>query len=350
MTSPQVAVPKPPAPPGPTRRVSGPVWRVLAVPVLLLALGTAGFMLIEGWEAFDALYMTVITVTTVGFFEVHPLSPAGRSFTILLALGGVFTLFYAATAIIGAFVSGQVRGDLWRQRMERTLAHVEDHTIVCGLGRMGRMVCTEFAALKMPFVVVDRDPAVFEGFALANGIPLVGDATTDEALRRAGVERARVLVTLAASDADNLYITMSARLLNEKLHIVARAEEEGAEKKLLRAGANRVVSPYVIGGHRVAQAVLRPAVIDFLELATREDYLELQIEEIEVHAGSALAGTSIKETGIRRDLGIIVVAVKRLDATMAFNPEPEMELRPGDILITLGHREQLERLEALARA
>lgn len=322
---------------------------LLVVPALLLAAGTAGFMIIERWSAFDALYMTVITLTTVGFFEVHTLGTAGRSFTMFLSLGGVFTLFYSASALISAVVTGQVRGDLWRQRMERQLGELRDHVIVCGLGRMGRLVCTEFSALGQPFVVIDRSAEVLETFTFPNAIPVAGDATSDEVLRRAGVDRARVLVTLAASDADNLYITMSARLLNEKLTIVARAEEDGADKKLLRAGANRVISPYVIGGHRVAQAVLRPAVMDFLELAMRQDYLELQIEEIDVMAGSALAGTQIKDTGIRRDLGIIVVAVKRGDEPMMFNPAPGMAVAAGDTLIALGHREQLDRLERLAR-
>lgn len=322
----------------------------LAVPTVLLGGGTAGYMLIEGWGAFDAAYMTVITITTVGFFEVHPLGAGGRAFTMLLALGGVFTLFYAATALIGSVVTGRLQGDLWRERMERTLSGMRDHVIVCGLGRMGRMVCSEFSALGRPFVVIDRSQEVLDAFSLPHGIPLAGDATSDEVLRRAGVDRAQVLVTLAASDADNLFITMSARLLNEKLVIVARAEEEGVEKKLLRAGATRVISPYVIGGHRVAQAVLRPAVMDFLELATREDFHELQIEEVDVQAGSALAGAQIKDTGIRRELGIIVVAVKRGEEGMVFNPAPEQVLAAGDTLITLGHREQLDRLETLARS
>jgi voltage-gated potassium channel len=323
---------------------------VLLAPMLLLSGGTAGYMLIEGWGVLDALYMTVITVTTVGYLEVHPLSTGGRAFTMVLALGGVFTLFYAATAAISAIVSGRARGNIWRQRMERTLATLTDHIIVCGMGRMGRFVCSQFSSQGMPFVVIDREASVFEGFALEHGIPLVGDATSDEVLRQAGVHRARVLVTSAASDADNLFITMSARLLNDKLTIVARAEEEGAEKKLVRAGANRVVSPYLIGGVRMTQAVLRPTVIDFLELAIREDFEELQIEEVSVQAGSALAGTLIRDNKIRSDLGIIVVAVKRGDGSMVFNPDPDLAMAAGDTLIVLGHRNQLDQLESLAEA
>jgi voltage-gated potassium channel len=293
--------------------------------------------------------MTVITVTTVGFLEVHPLSAAGRVFTIVLLLAGVFTLFWAASAIIQAIVSGEVRGHLGRQRVERKLAELKDHIIVCGFGRMGHLVCSEFSALGIPFVLVEREAALLEGFSLPHGIVLQGDATSDEVLRKAGVARARSLVTVTASDADNLYITMSARLLAEKLFIVARAEDEDAERKLLRAGASRVVSPYVIGGQRVAQAVLRPAVMDFIELATRSEHLELQIEEIEIEAGSPLDGAQVKDSRIRQDLGIIIVAIKKVDRKMLFNPAPEVTIAAQDTLITLGSRDQLDRLEALAR-
>jgi voltage-gated potassium channel len=321
----------------------------LAVPVLLVVAGTAGYCLLEGWSAFDAFYMTVITITTVGFMEVHPLSTPGRAFTSLLALGGVFTLLYAATSVIRAVVSGEIGGSLGRQRMERRLAELAGHAIVCGYGRMGRLVCSEFSNLGMPFVIIDQQAAVLADFRDSHGMALQGDATDDHVLRRAGVERAKVLVTVAASDAANLYITMSARLLNEKLFIVARSEEAEAEPKLMRAGANRVVSPYVIGGQRMAQAVLRPNVMDFIELATRSDYLDVQIEEARVEAGSALAGRSLKDSRLRQDLGIIIVAIRKPDGKMVFNPAPEVAIEVGDLLITLGHRDQLDRLEAMAR-
>jgi voltage-gated potassium channel len=323
---------------------------MLVVPVLLTALGTFGYHMVEGWAWFDALYMTVITITTVGFLEVHPLSHAGRTFTMLLALGGIFTLFYAATEAIRAIVSGEVRSVLGRQRMQRSLAEIRDHFVVCGFGRMGHLVCREFSSLGLPFVVIDREASLLRDFSLPHGIPLVGDATSDEVLRMAGAERARGLVTAAASDADNLYVTMSARFLNDKLFIVARAEEEAAEKKLRRAGANRVVSPYVIGGQRVALAVLRPAVMDFIELATSKEHMELQIEEAEIASGSRLAGLSLKASQLRQDLGIIIVAIKKPDGRMLFNPAPETVLSAADVLITLGHREQLDRLEAMAGA
>lgn len=335
-------------------RSGGPPLRTfllaLSAPVLLLAVGTAGYMLVEGWGAFDALYMSAITVSTVGYLEVHPLSAGGRVFTIVYLLVGVFSLFYVATSIIRSIVSGEVRTQLGRQMMERTLATIEGHVVVCGLGRMGRIVCQEFSAMEMRFVVIDRDPALVEGLNIPHGIGLAGDATSDEVLRRAGVERARTLVTLAASDADNLYIVMSARLLNDKLHIVARAADEEAEKKLVRAGANRVVSPYVIGGQRVAQAVLRPAVLDFLELAQREDFQELQIEEVSIGARGSLVGAQIKDNRIRQDLGVMVVAVRKPNGGMQFNPKPDTTLEAGDTLIALGHKDQLAQLENLARA
>jgi len=321
---------------------------IVAIPVCLILLGATGYWLIEDWPFFDALYMSVISLTTVGYMEVHQLSPYGRVFTMVFVLGGVFTLFYAATEVVRAVVSGEIASVFGRQRMQKSLADMKDHLVVCGFGRMGRLVCEQFSSLRLPFVVVEKDAGLLGEFQMAHGIPLVGDATTDDVLRQAGVERARGLVSAAASDADNLYITMSARFLNEKLFIVARAEEEGAEKKLLRAGASKVVSPYVIGGHRVAQAVLRPNVMDFIELATRSEHLELQIEEAEVSQRSALAGQTLEQSRLRRDLGIILVAIKKRDGRMVFNPAAETVIEPKDLLITLGHRQQLDRLEELA--
>jgi voltage-gated potassium channel len=320
----------------------------LLVVIVLLTGGTLGYMLVEGWSAFDSIYMTVITLTSVGYLEVHPLSSAGRVFTMGLLLSGVFSLFYAATAAIRSIVSGELTGQLGRSRMEKKLESLRDHIIVCGYGRMGQLVAQEFSVQKMPFVVIERSPELLADFGVEHGLALAGDATHDETLRRAGIERARTLVTLAASDANNLFITMSARLMSDRIFIVARAEDEGAEKKLMRAGASRVVSPYVIGGQRVAQAVLRPSVVDFIELATRSDYMALQIEETQVHKNSALCGRPLRDTGLRQDLGLIVVAIKNPDGKMVFNPPPESVIADGDILITLGAKNKQDQLRTLA--
>jgi voltage-gated potassium channel len=319
------------------------------LPIGILALGTVGYMVIEGWSAFDSLYMTVMTVTTVGIKEVHPMDRAGEAFTIFLMLGGIFTIFYAAGEIIRAIVSGQVQQVLGRQRMEQSLAGMKDHIIVCGYGRMGRLVCREFSSQGVPFVVIERAPELLENLKLRHGIPLHGDATSDEILKAAGVERARALVAVLASDADNLYITMSARLLNDQLFIVARAEDDRAEHKLHRAGASRVVSAYAMGGYRVAHAVLRPTVVDFLDQAIRSEHLEVQIEEIQVASHSKLVGQNVRDSNIRQDLGIIIVAIKKATGAMVFNPPSDAVLAAGDILITLGHKDQLDKLETLAK-
>jgi voltage-gated potassium channel len=322
---------------------------LLLVPTGLVVIGTIGYFVLEkDYTLFDALYMTVITLTTVGYEEVHRLSTAGRLFTIFLLFGGVFALFYAATEFLRAVVTGEVQQVWGRQRMERNLAALKDHLIVCGYGRMGRFICEEFSREGLDFVVIDRQEEVLRDFRLAHGIALVGEATSDEVLRKAGVERARALVTVAASDADNLFITMSARLLNDRLFIVARAEGEKAEPKLLRAGANRVVAPYAIGGSKVAQAVLRPAVVDFIELATKTEHLDLQIEETMVKPHSRLAGQSLRASRMREDLGVIVVAVKKPEGHLVTNLSGEAVMQAGDTLIALGSRQSLDTLEELA--
>jgi voltage-gated potassium channel len=322
---------------------------LLLVPLVLVSVGTLGYYVLEpDYSLFDGLYMTVITLTTVGYAEVHPLSPRGRVFTIFLLLGGVFAVFYTATELLRAVITGEVQQLLGRQRMQRSLAALKNHMIICGFGRMGRFICAEFSREGLDFVVIDCNEEVLRDFQLAHGIPLPGDATSDEILKKAGVERARALVTVAASDADNLFITMSARLLNDRLFIVARAEGEHAEAKLLRAGANRVVAPYAIGGLRVAHAVLRPAVVDFIELATKTEHLDLQIEETLVREGSRLDGQTLRASRMREDLGVIVVAVKKSEGHLVSNLSGDAVIEAGDTLIALGSRLSLDKVEDLA--
>jgi voltage-gated potassium channel len=322
---------------------------VLGLVPLLVLVGTVGYYFIEtDWTLLDALYMTIITLSTIGYGEVHPLSDAGRVFTIVLILAGVATISYAAAEAVRLIVSGEVQ-NLWgKQRMERNLSQLHGHLIVCGYGRMGRLVCKEFSRQNVPFVVIDTNAQLLEDFHLSHGIALLGDATSDEVLRHAGIERARALVTVMASDADNLYTTLSARLLNKDMYIVARAEDARSEVKLSRAGANRVVSPYMIGGQRLAQAVLRPTVVDFIELATQNEQVELQMEETTTDATSTLVGTSLRDSRIRAELKVIIVAVKKPSGEMVFNPDPEMVIEAGAVLVAIGSREQLDKLEQLA--
>ncbi len=318
-----------------------------ATPFVLVAIGSEGYHVIEGWSWLDALYMTVTTLSTVGFGEVHPLSAAGRMFTVGLVLGGVFTMAAAVTSVISSLVSGEVQKLLGRQRMERSLASMKDHVIVCGYGRMGHIVCDELAVINQPFVAIDRDHNLIEHFPGHIGVALEGDATADEVLRKAGIDRARAVVSALPHDADNLFVTMSAKLLNEKVFVVARAEDPASEAKLTRAGANRVVAPYVLGGGRVVQAVLRPTVLDFIDLATKTHHIELQMEETLVHHSSGLIGKKLSES-MNREHRIIIVAIKRKNGKMEFNPGGETKLDEGDTLISLGHRHDLDRLERLA--
>ena len=264
------------------------LWAALIIPFLLLLVGTVGYKWIEGtpWTYFDGFYFTAITLTTIGYGELYPLSQAGRVFTVFLAYGGIFTLTYFASELIRAVVSGELRLMIGRQWVDDKLSTLAGHLIVCGHGRMGKIVCSELERQKKWFVLIEKQADLLRDVPYAHCLPLVGDATDDELLRKAGVERARSLIAVVGSDADNVYITLSARLINTRLLIVARAEEMEAEAKLRKVGANKVISPFLAGGHRAVQAALRPAVLHFLEMATRPEFLDLQIEEVRIAPGS----------------------------------------------------------------
>ena len=320
----------------------------IAALVTVIAFGTLGYAMIEDWQAFDALYMTIITLATVGFREVHELSPEGKIFTIVLIISGTGIIAYTLSSLIQFTLEGQLRKILGRKKLESRIGKLRDHYIICGYGRIGHLICREFQSRPTPFVVVEQNPNHIERLGREGYMYVEGDATDDETLQAAGIEHAKGLITAVTSDTDNVYITLTARGLNPKLFILARAGEEGAEKKLMRAGASKVISPYTIGASRMAQAILRPSVVDFIELATASEHLALQIEEIRIAADSVLAGKSLINSGIRQSMGIIIVGIKESDGKMTFNPPPEKNIEPNSVLIILGERPAISQLEKIA--
>ncbi len=323
-------------------KLINPVIAILGV----IAIGTIGYVAIEKWGFFDALYMTIITLTTVGYHEVHDLSQTGRTFSMILMLSGVGTMFYMFGVGAKVLLEGELRDILGRKKLSKKIENLKKHYIICGFGRMGNIICREMIQKKAPFVVIEGSPEVVASMD-GDILSMQGDATQDSVLRQAGIERARGLISVLASDASNLYVVLSARGLNPKLRIIARASEEGSEQKLLRAGADSVVSPYYIGGLRIAHTLLKPAVVDFIEFATRSGNLELQMEEVKVKDTSHIIDRTLDECGIRKDLGIIIVAIKRESGEMEFNPTSASLIKKGDTLVAMGETRQLKALEDL---
>ena len=328
---------------GATRMLIYSLVTVLAVATI----GTLGYMYIEHWSLLDALYMTVITLTTIGYGETHALDTSGRTFTLFLIMFGVGTVAFAIRNATKMMLEGELKQMFGRKKVEQKIRKLKDHYIVCGFGRMGRLICRELMRKPVPFVIVERDTALISEADWEKYLILQGDADKDDTLVEAGIMHAKGLITVVSTDADNLYIVLSARGLNPNLYIVARAGEEGSEQKLLRAGASKVISPYLIGADRMAQAVLRPAVVDFIEFATQAENMELQMEEVTINSGSPLSGLAINQCGIRQELGIIIVAIKRGDGKMEFNPNPASVLHEGDRLIALGQPAQLKVLDEI---
>ncbi|MDO9288636.1 MAG: NAD-binding protein [Thermodesulfovibrionales bacterium] len=314
--------------------------------ILVVTIGSAGYMVIEGWNCIDSLYMTIITIASVGYREVHDLSPNGRIFTIILIIGGVGSVAYTLTTVAKIVLEGEIKEIFGRKRLEKKIKELKNHYIVCGYGRMGKIICRELRGKSIRFAVIEKKLDIPE--ERDDILILEGDATKDEILKEAGIEKAKGLISVLPTDAENLFVVLSARELNPDLFIVARAGEEGSEQKLIRAGADRVVSPYHIGGLRIAHTVLKPAVVDFIEFATKSGNIDLQMEEITIQDASALAGQTLDECGIGRDLGIIVVAIKKTSGDMQFNPTYKTAIKTGDTLIALGEISKLKALEDMA--
>jgi voltage-gated potassium channel len=310
--------------------------------------GTIGFHLIEGWSLSDALYMTVMTVTTVGYGPPRELSPAGKGFATVFMVISVGTAGYLLSTAVQSLVRSEILAAYGERRRQREMNKLRDHYIICGAGRVGTRIVREMRRGGVPFVAVESNALLAGELGLPDAQVLIRDATLDETLSEAGVERAHGLAACLPDDAANLYVVLTARTLNPKLHIVSRAVEESAVPKLIRAGANRVIAPTIIGGHRMAQALMKPAVADFMDSVTTEG-LDLAFEQFEVDAGSKLAGLKLKETTIRSELDIAVVAIRRPRGEMVFNPSGDTQIRAGDLLIGIGRAEALQELGALAK-
>jgi voltage-gated potassium channel len=329
-----------------------PWWAGWRLSVLLLTtvltVGTAGYVVLEGWGIVDAFYMTITTVTTVGYAEIHPLSRVGRVFNSGVIILGVATVLYTFSFLMAQLVEGDLQARWARHRRERMLDDLTHHFIICGFGRIGQIVAREFMRQDVQLVVIERDPERMQAAIDSGYLAVEADASSEDVLKRVGIARARGLIAAVSTDADNVFAILTARLLRPDLFIIARAETEEAKAKLVRAGADRVLSPYQIGGLQLAQTALRPAVVDFVQLATGSDNLDLNMEQVQIGTDTALAGRTIVQANLRQRFGVVVVGIQRASGAMEFNPPPETAMQVGDYLVVLGQAKNLRELEAVA--
>ncbi len=333
------------------RPVAGSNRRILyaiAAVAIAIGLGTLGYFLIEGWSILDSLYAATQTVTTVGYGDITPATRNGRIFSIIFMLAAVGVVLYALTSTVQEIVQSELVATFGQRQRSRKMSKLRNHFIVCGAGRVGSHLIRTLLSSAETFVVIERDPQKVAELTDLGVLVLVRDATLEESLHEAGVEHARGLAACLPDDADNVYVVLTARDLNPRMHIVARAAEEQAESKLIRAGANSVVAQTIIGGHRMAMALTKPAVEDFLGSITANK-LELAFEQLEVESSSVLVGRKLSETNIRSELDIVVVSIRRNNGQILFNPSGEAMIDAGDLLIAIGHAESLMKLAALAK-
>jgi voltage-gated potassium channel len=309
----------------------------------LLVLGTVGYMAIEGWTASQSFYMTVITLSTVGYQEVAPLSNTGRAFTSVLILVGIGVMFYTVTAVFGLFVEQGLRGALGRRRMERDISRVRDHFIVCGFGRVGREVAESLRRSRAPLVVVDRDPATCQHAIELGYLCIEANATNDAALERAGIRRARGIIAATASDGDNVFITLSAKALNRDVFVVVRACADDAVAKMEGAGANKVVMPLRIGGKQMAMMAMRPLLVSFIDTYFGRPSSPLELEDVEVTEDSPTAGKLV--SAVEEELGLSVLAIRKATNELTPKPSADVLIEVGDELVVVGRRRQLEKIE-----
>ena len=327
---------------GPRQRLATSLVSV----ALVIAFGTLGLMVVEGWPAFDALYMVVTTVTTVGYGEIRPLSTAGRALIIVLILVGAGTVLYSLTSLVEVLITERIAPEKVRQRgMRQRVRKMRDHVIVCGYGRVGTQVAAELAREGTPVVVIDLEPAAVERAAGAGHATVTGDAAEDAVLSEARIAQARGLVVTTNSDANNVYVTLAARALRPDLFIVARMDRDEAAARLQKAGADRVISPYHLGGRRMASLVVRPAVVDFVDTLMRSDQGTLQMEEVLVREGAPLTGMAVGDLRRRLEIEASVLALIKPGGAALANPSAATTIGSGDVLIVLGRPDDLRTLE-----
>ena len=313
----------------------------------IVAFGTSGYYFVEHMPLFEAFYMTIITISTVGYAEIVPLTPAGRALTIVIIILGITVGAYTIGMLVRAFIEGEMLKIFGRRKVQKQITELKDHYIVCGFGRIGRIICNELAADNVNFVVIEQEPSIIEKIESKNYLFIEMDATSEEALLKAGIMKAKGIATALRSDANNVFITLTAKGLRPDIYILARASHENNEDKLSRAGASRVVSPHLIGGKRMAQVLKRPTVVDFIDIATMGSSLGLMMEEAMIGKGSDLINKNLIDSNLRKDFGVIIVAIKKMAGNMIFNPMPSETLESGDVMVVIGKKEDLQRMNAV---
>lgn len=313
--------------------------------LLVLAGGTLGFVLLEKWSVFDAFYMTLTTVTTVGYGEIHPLDKAGRIFNSCLILFGASVVLLAIGAMTQTIIELELNQFFGKRRVRKMIETLQGHIIVCGFGRVGRGAADELQQQGAKFVIVDHNEEKVERAMKEGMLAVLADASRDEVLREVGISKAKGLIATLASDADNLFLILTARTLNSKIQLTARVAEQSSEDKLRRAGADFVFAPYNSTGHRMAQALLKPHVQQFIDFTTQNLDVKVNIEQVRVSARSGYIGSTIEGIQIRSEMGVIVLAIRTADGKMVFNPPPSSSISMGDHLIVMGHPDGLQTLE-----
>lgn len=321
---------------------------LLGLSIILLLVGTLGYMTIEEWPFFDALYMTVITIATVGYGEVHVISTAGRVFTVVLILLGVSYFLYVAGTTIQFLVEGRIRHVLGRRKLDKQIDRLKDHYILCGYGRMGRALGRLIRQRHQAVVAIEENEGRLPVLNADGVLYLIGKANNKELLIKAGIQRARGFIAVVGTDADNVFLTLIARQLNPRLNIIARAIQNDTKETLRAAGADEVISPYDSGARLMAHAVLRPTVLRFLEMAFTDENTDIQVEEIAIQPESQLADKTVLQGGLRKGLNIIVIFIKKQDGSLVFNPGPDSLIQSNDTLVVVGSEDNIKSLGKLA--